>query len=102
MAPASSESGGGPLERRAGTLLGVMAGAALACVGAGLALLALAGAPASGFGERLLALATSLVVSAPLVSLIGVTLGAMKRQRRLAMLALATLVVTLVGMGLAR
>jgi len=43
-----------------------------------------------------------LVVLAPLVSLGGVTLGAMKSRRRLALVALATLVVTLVGMGLAR
>ena len=102
MASPSSEPGPGPLERRAGTLLGVMAGAALACVGVGLAVLGLASAAHAALGERLLALATSLVVLAPLVSLGGVTLGAMKSRRRLALVALATLVVTLVGMGLAR
>ncbi len=102
MAPASSEPGYDRLERRAGTLLAVMAGAALVCVGAGLAVLWLAPEADSGLGERLLALATGLVVLAPLVSLIGVTLGAMTRRRRLALLALATLAVTLVGMGLAR
>jgi hypothetical protein len=79
-----------------------MAGAALACVGVGLAWLWLAPAAEAALGDRLLALATTLVVLAPLVSLIGVTLGAMRKRRRLALLALATLAVTLVGMGLAR
>ena len=103
MASPSSEPGAAsPLERRAGTLLGLMAAAAVACVAAGLAGLWLASASGSRLAERLMALATSLVVLAPLVSLVGVTLGAMKSQRRLALLALATLVVTLVGMGLAR
>ncbi|MBI2402527.1 MAG: hypothetical protein HYV20_07290 [Gemmatimonadetes bacterium] len=79
-----------------------MAGAALACVGAGLAVLWLASAAQATLGEHLLALATGLVVLAPLVSLVGVLLGAIKSRRRLALLALATLAVTLVGMGLAR
>lgn len=79
-----------------------MAGAALACVAAGLAVFWLASASGAALAERLLALATSLVVLAPLVSLVGVTVGAMKSRRRLALLALATLGVTLVGMGLAR
>ena len=79
-----------------------MAGAAVASVGAGLAVLAVASATMSALGERLLGLATTLVVLAPLVSLVGVALGAVRGQRRLALLALATLVVTLVGMGLAR
>lgn len=79
-----------------------MAGAAVASVGAGLAVLAVASATMSALGERLLGLATTLVVLAPLVSLVGVALGAARGQRRLALLALATLVVTLVGMALAR
>ncbi|MBI2535406.1 MAG: hypothetical protein HYW06_00180 [Gemmatimonadetes bacterium] len=103
MASPSSEPGGAdPLGWRAGTLLGFMAGAALVCVGAGLAVLWLASAAQATLGEHLLALATGLVVLAPLVSLVGVLLGAIKSRRRLALLALATLAVTLVGMGLAR
>lgn len=90
------------MERRAGTLLGLMAGVALACVGAGLAMLWLASPTATTLGERFLGWATSAVVLAPLVSLLGVMLGAMKGRPRLGRLALGTLVVTLVGMGLAR
>jgi len=78
-----------------------MAAGALLCVGLGLAALAWESS-AAALGEQLLALATGLVVLAPLVSLVGLTLGALKSHRRLALLGLATLVVTLVGMGLAR
>ncbi len=103
MASTSSEpTAAGPLERRAATLLALMAGAAVACVATGLGLFWLASASGARLGERLLAAATSLVVLAPLVSLAGVTLGAWKSRRRLGLMALATLVVTLVGMGLAR
>ena len=81
-------------------LLAAMAAAALVCVGTGVVALWVRGQ--AGLGERLLGLATGLVVVAPLVSLMGVMVGALKDRRRLALVALATLVVTLVGMGLAR
>lgn len=80
-------------------VLALMAAAALASVAVGLTVRWAAGA---ALGERLLGLATGLVVFAPLVSLVGVALGAMKQRRRLALLALATLIVTLAGIGLAR
>jgi hypothetical protein len=79
-----------------------MAGAAVACVGAGLIAHGAVSASASALGERLFGLATTLVVLAPLVSLVGTALGALRGQRRLALLAAATLAVTLVGMALAR
>ena len=100
MQPTSERPEAGPLDRRAAQLLALMAGVALACVAAGLSLRWLGSAPESG--ERFLAFATTLVVLAPLVSLIGIALVAMRGQRRLALLAVATLVVTLVGMALAR
>jgi hypothetical protein len=77
-----------------------MAAGALLCVAAGLVLRWPVGV--AWLGERFLALATTLIVLAPLVSLVGIALGAMRAQRRLALLAVATLVVTWVGMVLAR
>jgi hypothetical protein len=50
----------------------------------------------------LFSLATNLVVLAPLVSLSGVALRAFPLQRRLGWFALGALLVTLLGMALAR
>ena len=102
MASANSEPGLEAVERRAGTLLGLMAGAAVACVGAGLIVHGVVSTSDAAWPERLFGLATTLVVLAPLVSLVGTALGALRGHRRLALLAAATLGVTLVGMALAR
>ncbi len=90
------------LERLAGGLLALMAGGALACVAAGLGLRWLGSGGSMEVGERLLSLATGVVVVAPLVSLSGVALRALRGRRRVGLFALGALVVTLLGMGLAR
>ncbi len=90
------------LERLAGGLLALMAGGALACVVAGLGLRWLGSESAVGAANGLLSLATGVVVVAPLVSLSGVALGALRRRRRVGLFAVGALVVTLIGMGLAR
>jgi hypothetical protein len=88
------------VERLAATLLALMALLAVLCVALGLAAHALA--RAGGWPTRLLAWGRDAIVLAPLVSLLGVALRAFARQRRLGWFALGALVVTLVGMGLAR
>lgn len=101
MASTSSEpTGAAPLERLAGGLLALMAAGAVACVVAGLGLRWLG--RWSGAAEQLLSLATTAIVAAPLVSLVGVALSASRRARRLGIFAWGALLVTLLGMGLAR
>lgn len=90
------------LERLAGTLLGLMAAAAVACVGVGLALRWLGPDGSHGAAERWLSLATIMIVVAPLVSLVGVALNASRGRSRLGAFAWGALLVTLLGMGLAR
>jgi hypothetical protein len=90
------------LERRAGRLLGLLALAALGCVAVGAAVSLLGGADAQVPARRLLSWATTLVVLAPLVSLAGVALSAWPAQPRLGRFALGALLVTLIGIGLAR
>lgn len=88
------------MERLAATLLAAMALLAVGCVALGLVARALA--PGGEWPTRLLAWGRDAIVLAPLVSLLGVALRAFARQRRLGWFALAALVVTLLGMGLAR
>lgn len=90
------------VERRAGRLLSLLALAALGCVVAAAALSLLGGAGTQVPARRLLSWASTLVVLAPLVSLAGVALSAWPAQPRLGRFALGALLVTLVGIGLAR
>lgn len=91
------------VERLAAALLAGMALLAVLCVALGLGAQVLArGAMAGAWATRFFAWGRDAIVLAPLVSLLGVALRAFRGQRRLAWFALAALVVTLVGMGLAR
>ncbi len=101
MASPTSESFDRPaVERLAAALLAGMALLAVGCVALGLGVQALAGR--GEWPTRLLAWGRDAIVLAPLVSLGGVALRALRGQRRLGWFALAALVVTLAGMGLAR
>jgi hypothetical protein len=103
VASASSEPGGAPaLERLAGGLLALMAAGAVACVAAGLGLRWLGSGRWSGAAEQWLSLGTTVIVTAPLVSLAGVALRASRHEGRLGIFAWGALLVTLLGMGLAR
>ena len=88
------------MERFAAALLTAMAALAVACVAASPVLRALV--PGNAWPGRLLAWGRDAIVLAPLVALSGVALRAFTQQRRLGWFALGALVVTLVGMGLAR
>jgi hypothetical protein len=90
------------LERRAGRLLSLLALAAFGCVALGAVFRLLGGPAAHVRAERLLSWATALVVLAPLVSLAGLALSAWPAQPRLGRFALGALLVTLIGIGLAR
>jgi hypothetical protein len=79
-----------------------MAAVAVACVVVGLGLRWLGSGRWSGAAEQWLSLGPTLIVAAPLVSLSGVALRALRVQRRLGWFALGALLVTAVGMGLAR
>jgi glucose-6-phosphate-specific signal transduction histidine kinase len=99
--PPAAGAGTGALERLAGGLLALMVALTVTCVAAAVGLRWLgSGNPA--LGTRLLSLATGLVVLAPLVSLSGVALRALRVRRRLGWFAVGALLVTLLGMGLAR
>jgi hypothetical protein len=103
VASTSSEPGGAPgLERLAATLLALMAAGAVACVVVGLGLRWLGSGRWSGAAEPWLSLGTTVIVAAPLVSLVGVAWRASRRGERLAIFAWGALLVTLLGMGLAR
>jgi hypothetical protein len=97
--PTSETTDLGAIERLAAMLLTVMALLALTSVAAGVGAMLLG---RSRFSPRLFGWGRDLVVLAPLVSLIGVALRAFRYQRRLGLLALGALLVTLVGLGLAR
>ena len=100
MASTRSDPGGaGALERRASGLLALMAAGAVTCVLVGLGLRWLGAANAA---ERWLSAATTVIVVAPLVSLVGVGLSASRGRGRVAIFAWGALLVTLLGMGLAR
>lgn len=100
--PTPAPAPAGALERLAGGLLGLMAGVAVACVLVGLGLRWMGSAGSGGAAERWLSLATTVIVVAPLVSLAGVALRASRGPRRLGVFAWGALLVTLLGMGLAR
>jgi hypothetical protein len=103
VASTSSEPTGRPaLERLAGRLLALMATGAASCAAVGLGLRWLGAGRWSGAAERSLSLATAVMVAAPLVSLLGVALKASRRGDRLGIFAWGALLVTLLGMGLAR
>lgn len=103
MASTSSEAGAAPaLERLAATLLALMAGGAVACVAVGLGLRWGGSDPGSAAAQRWMSLGTTAIVAAPLVSLVGVAWRASRRGGRLGMFAWGALLVTLLGMGLAR
>jgi hypothetical protein len=87
------------VERLAATLLAAMALLAVACVALALGADALPSGRA--WSTRLLTWGRDAIVLAPLVSLGGVALRALRGQRRLGWFALAALAVTLLGMGVA-
>lgn len=82
--------------------MGLMAGVAVACVVVGLVLRWLGSARWGGAAEQWLSLATTVIVVAPLVSLAGIALSASRGRGRLGVFAWGALLVTLLGMGLAR
>lgn len=90
------------LERLAGGLLALMAAGAVACVVVGLGLRWLGPTGWRGAAEQWLSLATTVIVVAPLVSLAGVALSGSRGRGRLGVFAWGALLVTLLGMGLAR
>lgn len=90
------------MERLAGGLLALMAAGAVACVVVGLGLRWLGSGRWSGAADGSLSLATTVIVAAPLVSLVGVALSASRRGARLGLFAWGALLVTLLGVGLAR
>jgi hypothetical protein len=95
----SDPGGAGALERLASGLLALMAAGAVTCVLVGLGLRWLGSANGA---ERWLSAATTVIVAAPLVSLVGVASSASRGRGRVAIFAWGALLVTLLGMGLAR